>query len=334
MQCIGALLYLATLLLFSPIVQSKFQKEERLRISTDPHFNHTIVIGAPISFDINDVHFTSGTKMKNGWTMFTEWVNNKGGIKLHGENVSITLVCIEDYSDPHYIEEAIHFLQTASDHPADFFLAPYSRQVYSFVLYYFPLKTNQPTPPCTCVCMMSYRHQCTNATHIYTHTHKTAQDNNIILFFPVYNSSLTKDASDLIDPAGKILMASAASNEQVFASKNYTFGTTGPSLLYIEAAFRCLTTFQAKRVAVIRDKNEPMCFLDTVTAVSAESPVELYGYYDLDNTASDYEDQIYAILMDLNANGVESVMGCSYLDLCIHVSGLILLQPSQRSYAS
>ena len=117
-----------------------------------------------------------------------------------------------------------------------------------------------------------------------------------------------------------MLVAAAATHEEVYADNNYTFGTTAPSLLYVEAAFRSLSTFGAKRVAVLRDKNEPMCFLDTVSAVSAGSPVELYGYYDLDPTAPDYQEHIRGVLVDLKENGVESVMGCSYLDLCIQVS--------------
>lgn len=123
-------LFLLLLLIYSfPLLQSKFQKEERLLISADEHFSRTITIGAPISFDISDAHATSGSKMKHGWTMFTEWVNNRGGIKLHGENVSITLVCVEDYSNVTYVEDAVEYLLTF-DSPIDFFLAPYSRLVF------------------------------------------------------------------------------------------------------------------------------------------------------------------------------------------------------------
>lgn len=120
-------------------------------------------------------------------------------------------------------------------------------------------------------------------------------------------------------------MAGAAANTQVFFGKNYTYATTCPSLLYVRDAFRSLATFKAKRVAVIRDRDDPICLAEAVNAVSASSSVELYGYYDLDPTAVDYEEQIYDILVDLNANQVESVMGCSYLDLCIYVSFAIAI---------
>ena len=116
------------------------------------------------------------------------------------------------------------------------------------------------------------------------------------------------------------MIAAAAANENVYKGKNYTFGTLPPSLLYVEAAFNSLSTFNASRVAVIRDTNEPTCFSETVMEASSGSSVELYGYYSLDNSAPDYVDQILAILTDLKANDVESILGCSYLDLCIQVS--------------
>lgn len=129
---LGYLSYWLTL----SVVTARFQKEETLRISDDPHFNHTIVIGAPISFDMNDVHYTSGIKLKNGWTMFTEWVNDRGGILFNGENVSITLICIEDYSDPEYVQLAVDSL-LYSDRRADIFLAPYSRSRLSICPYIY-----------------------------------------------------------------------------------------------------------------------------------------------------------------------------------------------------
>lgn len=108
---------------------STFQKKETLAISTDVHFNRTIKIGAPISFDMDDLHFSSGRETKQAWTMFVEWVNNEGGIFFQGENVSITLVCIEDFSEPEYVEESLHYLLDMSP-SIDVFLAPYSRYYY------------------------------------------------------------------------------------------------------------------------------------------------------------------------------------------------------------
>ena len=112
--------------LFSSSYATKFQKEEALHIKEDPHFNGTIFIGAPISFDMNDIYYNSAVQMKQSWGMFTEWVNNRGGIRFNGRNVSIEVICMEDYSDSYYVQEAMsHFL--TADPPIDFFLAPLSR---------------------------------------------------------------------------------------------------------------------------------------------------------------------------------------------------------------
>lgn len=118
-------------------------------------------------------------------------------------------------------------------------------------------------------------------------------------------------------------MAGAASNENVYLGSNHTFGTTGPSRLYVESAFRSLSTFQARRVAVLRDNDEPMCMSDTVLEVSADSSVELYGYYELDPKSPEYEEQVEAILTELKAEGVDSVLGCSYEDLCIQACHML-----------
>ena len=116
-------------LCFSSAVTTKFQKEETLYINSDAHFNDTIVIGAPISFDMHDKHFTTANQMKQSWGMYTEWVNNRGGIMLRGRNVSLEVICVEDYSDSYYVEDAVNYLLN-SDPPAHFFLAPYSRYLY------------------------------------------------------------------------------------------------------------------------------------------------------------------------------------------------------------
>jgi hypothetical protein len=138
-----------------------------------------------------------------------------------------------------------------------------------------------------------------------------------------FHSLLTHLAAEITDPARKLLMAGAAANENVFHGRNYTFSTTCPSSLYIQTAFRSLQQFNATRVAVIRDDDEPICIPSIVSDVSSTSPVTLYAQYTIDHNAPDYEDQIREILMDLQANGVESVLGCSYKDLCIHVSTCI-----------
>jgi hypothetical protein len=133
-------------------------------------------------------------------------------------------------------------------------------------------------------------------------------------------SALTNVTAGLTDPAKKILVAAASANTKVYTPKNYLFGTLPPGSLYVVAAFRSLSTFNASRVAVLRDNNDPMCFESTVRAVDPLYPVNLYAYYSLDPKSPQYIENIRTILLDLKSNNVESLLGCSYMDLCIQVS--------------
>ena len=113
---------------FSSSSPKKFQKEERLRLkATSPPFNRSIVLGAPVSFDIDDRYFTSGKLLKGAWTMYAEWVNNNGGVFFQGEQVSLSLICVEDYSDPEFVLTTTEYLLRTVDPLVDMFLAPYSR---------------------------------------------------------------------------------------------------------------------------------------------------------------------------------------------------------------
>ena len=116
-------------------------------------------------------------------------------------------------------------------------------------------------------------------------------------------------------------MAGVATNNAVFKGKQYTFGTFPESFWYVTAAFRSLSHLQAPRVAWLRDHDDPTCVQEIVSEVSSLFPeVVLYGYYDLDPTSPEYVQNILTILEELKVNGVEAVVGCSFLDLCIQVS--------------
>ena len=138
-------------------------------------------------------------------------------------------------------------------------------------------------------------------------------------------SGLTNVTATQTEPHGKILMAGGSVNTAVYADRSYTFGTLPPGPLYVTAAFRTLTNLEVPRVAIIRDTTEPICFEDDVLHFSAQYPdVQLYGYYQVDPSSPDYSSNIRTILQDLQANNVESLVGCSYVDLCIEASAKFL----------
>ena len=67
--------------------------------------------------------------MVDSWELYVEWVNNRGGLSLQGENVSITLSYVEDYSTAEYVISAVQYLMNPQEgnQAVDLFLAPYSR---------------------------------------------------------------------------------------------------------------------------------------------------------------------------------------------------------------
>jgi ABC-type branched-subunit amino acid transport system substrate-binding protein len=85
----------------------------------------TIRIGAPISYSPHDIHFTKGIQMSNSWDMFVDWVNiERGGVRLNGTNVSMSIQIVEDYSSVDDVKGVTHYL--LEEEKVDFMFAPYS----------------------------------------------------------------------------------------------------------------------------------------------------------------------------------------------------------------
>jgi ABC-type branched-subunit amino acid transport system substrate-binding protein len=86
---------------------------------------HTIRIGAPISYSPQDIYFTKGTLITNSWDLFVDWVNvERGGISLNGTNYSLSIQIIEDSSSLEQVQIVTKYLL---DHEqVDFMFAPYT----------------------------------------------------------------------------------------------------------------------------------------------------------------------------------------------------------------
>jgi branched-chain amino acid transport system substrate-binding protein len=92
-------------------------------------FAGNIRIGAPISFQIGDDFFSYGVTISNAWNMFSEWVNDRGGINLNGKRYSVSIHYVEDYSNKTLVAEICDFLTNTSD--MDFMFGPYSSSLTS-----------------------------------------------------------------------------------------------------------------------------------------------------------------------------------------------------------
>jgi ABC-type branched-subunit amino acid transport system substrate-binding protein len=141
------------------------------------------------------------------------------------------------------------------------------------------------------------------------------------LFFAPYSSGLTRSAADVTDPAGKFLLATGAANTAVTQNRRSTFTTLPPNLEYLDSSFAALAAYGSKNVAVIRDEGYAACGAAQDSNSSAiKAGLELYKHYDVDPSNPNYSSSISDIIAELKANGVETVMGCSYSTLCYEVN--------------
>jgi hypothetical protein len=83
----------------------------------------TIRIGAPISYSPQDIYFSKGTLITNSWDLFVDWVNiERGGIRLNGTNISVSIQIVEDYSSVDDVKAVTHYL--LEEEHVDFMFAP------------------------------------------------------------------------------------------------------------------------------------------------------------------------------------------------------------------
>jgi ABC-type branched-subunit amino acid transport system substrate-binding protein len=140
------------------------------------------------------------------------------------------------------------------------------------------------------------------------------------LFFGPYSSGLTKSAADVTDPAGKFLLASAASSTAVVKNRRSTFTTLPPNVKYLDSSFAAFALYGSKTVAVIKDLGYGACGTAQDSNSSAiKAGLKLYKHYDVDPSSPYYSSKVSAIIAELKEHGIETVMGCTYLGLCYEV---------------
>lgn len=128
--------FLCSLLLLILLAQDRILKGHSLitrpyrstlfhSISEDGHNRSTIRIGAPLSYSPGDIYFSKGTLISNSWDMFVDWVNiERGGVRLNGTNVSMSIQIVEDYSSVEDVTAVTRYL--LDEEQVDFMFAPYT----------------------------------------------------------------------------------------------------------------------------------------------------------------------------------------------------------------
>lgn len=141
------------------------------------------------------------------------------------------------------------------------------------------------------------------------------------IFHAPYSSGLTQRAVDVTDPAGKLMIAAGATNTAIFAGRDSAFTLIASNIQYLESSMGVFRANGAKTVAVMKDTDYAGCgdtYQDSVD-MAAKYNLTLYGYYLLDSSSSNYSAQVLEIALDLQANQIDTVIGCTYLKLCFEV---------------
>jgi hypothetical protein len=142
------------------------------------------------------------------------------------------------------------------------------------------------------------------------------------IFHAPYSSSLTRPAVDITDPAERLMIASAASTTSIFVGRRASFATISSNNEYLDSSMGAFRANGARTVAVLKDIGYGGCgdtYEDSVNT-AYKHDLTLHGYFLLDSTSSNYSGLVLEVAMDLKANNIETVVGCSYTKLCYDVS--------------
>jgi hypothetical protein len=143
------------------------------------------------------------------------------------------------------------------------------------------------------------------------------------------SSGLTQAAVDITDPAGKLILSSA-SRTSIFAGRSAAFTVSPSNIAYLDSSMGAFSANGAKSVAVLKDSGYAGCgdTLEDSATIAKKHNLTLHGFYLLDVTSSNYSALVREVALDLMANNVETVVGCSYSELCYAVSLSLRIMPS------
>jgi ABC-type branched-subunit amino acid transport system substrate-binding protein len=149
---------------------------------------------------------------------------------------------------------------------------------------------------------------------------------NYNFFFAPYSTSLSKAAVDVTDPAGKFLMSTAASGTSVFQNRASSFTNLPSNVMYTDAAMAAFKSLGASSTVVIKDVDISACGNSSDSKKVAEKyGLNLYGHFNVNPKSSTYASDVATIISQLKANGIETVIGCTFQTLCYLVSASVNL---------
>jgi ABC-type branched-subunit amino acid transport system substrate-binding protein len=139
-------------------------------------------------------------------------------------------------------------------------------------------------------------------------------------FFAPTSSGFTNVAADVTDPAGKLMVTSAASATYVFKDRNSTFGAVPPSIQYLESSMGAFSSLGAKSVAVLKEDSYSGCDSYEDSFVTATKyNMSLFGYYPLNPASPSFSADFIELAQKFKDGGLETIIGCTYGILCYEV---------------
>jgi ABC-type branched-subunit amino acid transport system substrate-binding protein len=141
------------------------------------------------------------------------------------------------------------------------------------------------------------------------------------IFHSPYSSGLTRPAAEITDPAGKLLISSA-STTSIFAGRQAAFTIATSNNGYLDSSMGAFSANGAKSVAVLKDSGYGGCgdTPEDSAIIAKKYNLTLHGFYLLDVSSSNYSAIVREVALDLMAHNVETIVGCSYSELCYAVS--------------
>jgi hypothetical protein len=140
-----------------------------------------------------------------------------------------------------------------------------------------------------------------------------------ILFGP-FSSPLTEEAIKLADQAGRLMIASAASNTSLFAGRARSFGALPPSYKYLDSSMAVFGLHGAKSVAVLGDKDSGCGDYNDSKIAAEKYNMTLFGFFQLDPLSASYSADVLDLAERFKLEGVEAIVGCTFAPLCYEVS--------------
>lgn len=144
-----------------------------------------------------------------------------------------------------------------------------------------------------------------------------AQPDTDFMFGP-YSTSLTHTCVALTEAHDALLIAQA-SDTSIFAASDYAYSVLPPKNTYSETAFATFSGLGASSIAVIVESNMELCSLNSSYTFADTYNMTLFGYYAIDLSNASYSSSLRDILQSLKDNNVQTILGCSYYDLCVAV---------------